>query len=83
MHPDLIEADVKEILSQTMLLRKDTIMRTDRLIDELCLDSLDFVELSLALEETFSIEVSELEQDSLKTVGDIIKFVEEKTSGKE
>ena len=47
--------------------------------DELGLDSLDTVELIMALESEFSLVIPDLEYDRLATVGDAIKYVEEKT----
>ena len=45
------------------------------IIDDLGADSLDVVELVMAIEETFDIEVSDEEAEVLRTVGDVEKFV--------
>ena len=45
------------------------------IIDDLGADSLDVVELVMALEETFDIEVSDEEAEVLRTVGDVEAFV--------
>ena len=45
------------------------------IIDDLCADSLDVVELVMAIEETFDIEVSDEEAEVLRTVGDVEAFV--------
>ena len=42
-------------------------------------DSLDVVDLVMSLEEEFNIEIPDEEVENIKTVGDIVKFIEEKT----
>lgn len=50
----------------------------DRELASLGLDSLDLLELAVALEDEFSIEISNSEVESLRTVGDVIALVERK-----
>jgi len=47
-------------------------------IDDLGADSLDTVELVMALEENFSIEIPDEDASGLKTVGDAVRYVEAK-----
>ena len=47
--------------------------------DDLGADSLDVVDLVMSLEEEFNIEIPDEEVENIKTVGDIVKFIEEKT----
>jgi acyl carrier protein len=49
-------------------------------IDDLGADSLDTVELVMALEEEFGIEISDEDAEKIQTVGDAIKYIEEHTS---
>ena len=51
-------------------------------IDDLGADSLDTVELVMAFEEEFGAEIPDEDAEKLQTVGDAIKYVEEKTSQK-
>jgi acyl carrier protein len=51
-----------------------------RFSDDLGADSLDQVELVMALEEEFSIEIPDEEAEKMKTVGDAIKYIEEKAN---
>lgn len=50
------------------------------LVDELGLDSLDTVELTLGLEEAFGVEIPDAELEDVRTVGDVIDLIEKKTS---
>lgn len=47
------------------------------LVDDLEADSLDAVEVIMALEDEFGIEIPDEEAENFKTVGDIVKFIEE------
>ena len=48
--------------------------------DDLGADSLDVVELVMALEEEFEMEIPDEDAEKLSTVGDVVKYVEEKTA---
>lgn len=47
-------------------------------VDDLNLDSLDIVELMMKMEDEFGIEIPESEAEGLKTVSDVVKYVETK-----
>ena len=49
-------------------------------IEDLGADSLDIVELVMAFEEEFGVEVPDEDAEKLQTVGDVIKYIEEKSS---
>jgi acyl carrier protein len=49
-------------------------------VDDLGADSLDTVELIMALEEEFNIEIPDEDAEKMKTVGDAIKYIEEKAN---
>ena len=49
-----------------------------RMVDDLGMDSLDVVELVIAFEEEFGVEISDEDAEKWKTVGDVIKYLEEK-----
>ena len=55
-----------------------TISDSTSFIDDLNLDSLDMVEMMMKMEDEFDIEIPEGDADSLKTVGDVVKYLETK-----
>ena len=71
-----------KIISYTIILEGDTgkdeeITMETNLVDGLNADSLDFVDLIMSLEDEFSLEFNEDDADKFKTVGDIVKHIEE------
>ena len=48
-------------------------------VDDLNADSLDLVELIMSLEEEFGMEISDEEAEKIKSVGDALEYIEEKT----
>jgi acyl carrier protein len=71
---------VRDILAETLMTDKKSIRRDKTLVDDLCADSLDFVEVVMELEKTFGITIKDDEALQLYelTVGDLYKFVEGK-----
>ncbi|HEY8941779.1 MAG TPA: acyl carrier protein [Cellvibrio sp.] len=65
---------VSEILSKSLLTTKK-INESDRLVDDLALDSIGFVELGTGLEEKYQIDISDEVLESLKTVEMVIEAV--------
>ena len=55
----------------------EQVVKDARFIEDLGADSLDTVELVMAFEEEFSIEVPDEEAEKLQTVGDVVAYVEE------
>jgi acyl carrier protein len=51
-----------------------------KFIEDLGADSLDTVELVMAFEEEFNVEVPDEEAEKLQTVGDVVKYIEDKGS---
>jgi len=66
---------VKEILLETLGCDEEDVKLETSLIDDLEADSLDIVELSMALEEEFGIEVKDEDFERLKTVEAIIDYI--------
>ena len=71
-----IAEKVKEIIVEQLSVSADEVKPEANLIDDLGADSLDAVELVMAVEEEFGIEVPDEEAEKLRTVGDIISHVE-------
>ena len=69
---------IKEIIADQLDADKDSITETSVITDDLGADSLDVVDLVMAIEDEFSVEIPEDEVENIKTVGDIVKYVEDK-----
>ncbi len=72
-----IEQKVIEIIADFLDIEAEEIKVESDLKEDLQADSLDFVELVMELEEEFDFEADEDKLAGLKTVGDVIKFIEE------
>ena len=68
--------NIKEIINSTLSCGEDVITMDASLIDDLGADSLDAVELCMTLEEEFDITIPEDKIADLKTVKDIVDYVE-------
>lgn len=68
---------VNGILCEQFDIEPDKITMETSLIDDLGADSLDLVDLVMSFEDEFGIEMPEEEIENIKTVGDIVKYIEE------
>ncbi|MFM1558406.1 MAG: acyl carrier protein [Roseibacillus sp.] len=73
------EAKIKEIIVEQLGVNADQVTREAKLIEDLGADSLDAVELVMAIEEEFGIEVPDENAEKLQAVGDIIDYIEKTT----
>ena len=69
---------VKELISEQLDVKADDITEASNIQDDLGADSLDVVYLVMALEDEFDVEIPEDQVENIKTVGDIVKFIEDK-----
>ncbi|HBJ25591.1 MAG TPA: acyl carrier protein [Ruminococcaceae bacterium] len=69
---------VKELIAEQLDVKADDITETSNIQDDLGADSLDVVDLVMALEDEFDVEIPEDQVENIKTVGDIVKFIEDK-----
>lgn len=72
-----IEQRVKEIIVEQLGVNPDQVTPEAKFIEDLGADSLDTVELVMALEEEFGSEIPDEEAEKLQSVGDVIKYIEE------
>lgn len=70
--------EIREAIAKQLNIPKERITEESRLIDDLKADSLDVVELVMGLEERYGIEIPDEDLPSIKTVGDIIRYIESK-----
>ncbi|MCS7149158.1 MAG: acyl carrier protein [Caldimicrobium sp.] len=73
-----VEEKVIEIISQKLNLSKDQIKPEASFVDDLGADSLDLVELVMAMEEAFGMEVPDEDAEKLRTVKDVLDYVKSK-----
>jgi acyl carrier protein len=70
-----VEAKVKSIIAEQLGVGEDEIKPESNFIDDLGADSLDIVELVMAMEEEFEVEIPDDEAENIKTVGDAINYI--------
>ena len=75
-----IEDQVKKIVVDHLGIDDSKVVPEAKFIDDLGADSLDTVELVMAFEEEFGSEISDSEAEKILTVGDAIKFIENKSN---
>ncbi len=73
-----IEQRVKTIITEQLGVNPDQVTPDAKFIEDLGADSLDTVELVMALEEEFGQEIPDEEAEKLQSVGDVIKYIEDK-----
>ena len=70
-----LEARVKSIIADQLGLAEEEIKEESKFIEDLGADSLDIVELIMAMEEEFQTEIPDEEAEKIRTVGDAIGYV--------
>ena len=70
---------VREILVDQLDVDEDAVTMESSITEDLGADSLDVVDMVMSLEEEFDLEIPDEEIESMKTVGDIVKFIESKS----
>lgn len=71
---------VKDILVEQLDVEEGAVTMEASIIDDLGADSLDIVDLVMSLEEAFDLEIPDDAIESLKTVGDIVKYIEDQAA---
>ena len=69
---------IKEIIAEQLGVEEDAVKMETHLMKDLEADSLDAVEIIMAIEDEFDIEVPDEDAEKFQTVTDIVKYVEEK-----
>jgi len=75
-----VSSKVKKMVADHLGVDENKVMDESNFIDDLGADSLDTVELVMAFEEEFGSEISDSEAEKILTVGDAIKFIENKSN---
>lgn len=69
---------VKAIVVDQFDADADTIQENTSIVDDLGADSLDVVDLVMAVSDEFGVEIPDEQVENIKTIGDIVKFIEDK-----
>ncbi len=75
-----IEEKVKDIIVEQLGVNPEQVTPQASFIEDLGADSLDIVELVMAFEEEFSVEVPDEDAEKLQTVGDVISYIKERAA---
>jgi acyl carrier protein len=69
---------IRDVVVKKFKVQPENVSGKTRLREDLNVDSLDAVELIMELEDTFNVKISDDEAQKLKTIGDIVSFIEPK-----
>lgn len=67
---------VKEVVVEQLSVAPEAVKMESKIIEDLGADSLDVVELVMALEEKFEVEIPDAEAEKLKSISDVVNFIE-------
>lgn len=81
MTSELIEAKVKELISQQLEVSEGDLKPESAFVDDLKADSLAVVELVLALEQEFELDIPDEDTEKIRTVGDAITYIKSHFTG--
>ncbi|MBF0484821.1 MAG: acyl carrier protein [Candidatus Omnitrophica bacterium] len=74
-----VEEKIKSIIAEQLGVKIEEVTPEASFIDDLGADSLDTVELIMALEEEFNVEIPDEDAEKMTTVGDAMKYIKEKS----
>ena len=75
MNEQELMEQVKKVVVEQLGVAESEVKRESSFVDDLGADSLDTVELVMALEEAFSIEIPDEDAEKIKTIGDTVNYV--------
>ena len=70
---------VRKIIADSLDIEESTISPDSVITEDLGADSLDIVDLVMSFEDVFNVEIPDDAVETIKTVGDIVKFIEDNT----
>ena len=69
---------IKDIIVEQLDVEEDAVTMEASITEDLGADSLDVVDLVMSIEESFDVEIPDEEVENIKTVGDTVKYIENK-----
>jgi len=72
--------EVKEVIVEQLNVSPEEVKPESKFVEDLGADSLDVVEMIMALEEKFEIEIPDSEAENIKTVQDVVDYIEKAKS---
>jgi len=75
-----VSEEIKKIIVEQLTIKDGKVMETSNIADDLGADSLDFIEFISLMEERFDINIPDEDSGKIKTVGDMVSYIEEKVS---
>lgn len=69
---------IKDIIVEQLDVEEDAVTMEASITEDLGADSLDVADLVMSIEESFDVEIPDEEVENIKTVGDIVKYIENK-----
>ena len=76
-----LEQRISEMIIEQLGATKEEIVPEASFIDDLGADSLDIVELVMAMEETFDIEIPDDDAEKIQTIGDAVAYLKDRLEG--
>ena len=78
-----VEDKIREIIIEQRGVATEEVVPEASFIDDLGADSLDIVELVMAIEEEFGLEIPDEDAERMQNIGDVFSYVEERTAGRD
>ena len=75
----MIFEKIKKLIIEQLGVEEEDVTNDTSFVDDLGADSLDLVELCMAVEEEFDIEIPDSDAEKLTTVGDVVEYIKNNT----
>lgn len=76
--PMTVEDKVVEVICEVISVKRELVTREANMINDLGVDSLDIIELTMDIEEEFGIDIPDEDIENMKIVGDICEYLEKR-----